>query len=193
MHEGELQEGSLGHQFFGFRLVGLGQAGQLDHDLVGPQRADVRLGDTDGVHAPAQHLHGLGEGATGGSVLQLVGVHRHEERRAAFQVQPKLNLPGHLFLEFLQDKPVVRHLAAKCHFWEIVIGQHQAGCLHSLVERAELIAVFVLRVKVRLGGGVNLVELRVLVCGFAKLLDQFSGLILGRPHLESGPGHDEQQ
>ena len=77
MHEGELQKRSLGHQFFCFRLVGLGQPGQLDHDLVVTHRPDVGLRDTDGVHAPAQHLHGLSDSA--GGVLQLVRVHRHEE------------------------------------------------------------------------------------------------------------------
>ena len=194
VHQGELQERRLGHQFFGFRLVGLGQAGQLDHDFIVAHRPDFRLCHADGVHPPAQHLHGLGEGAL---LLQRVGgvqLHFHEERRAALQVEAKLNLPGHLFLERLQYIAIAGYLAAKLQLGSPgVIAQHQAGVVHCLLQNAKLVAVFVIGVMGRLGLIICLFECRVLVRGLPELLDQFSGLVLERPHFSSRPGENENQ
>ena len=88
----------------GVLLVGRRKAGQLDQDCVFALRLDERLGHTEAVNAPAEHLDRLGEGRPGiVDVGQRPCPHLHQERGAALEVQPQPDASGGFALEAIED------------------------------------------------------------------------------------------
>jgi len=72
----------------GALLVGLGQAGNLNQNPVLALGLKLRFGHAEAVDTLAQDFHRLFEGvAFVDHVLEAVGVHCHQERCAALQVE----------------------------------------------------------------------------------------------------------
>ena len=103
-NQAEFQESRSLNGGLGALLVGGRQTGQLDQNTVIPLRLDERLGHAKLINALAQHLHGMGKGGAGiGGFGQAVGVHFHEERRAALQVETQADAAGGCALQAVQD------------------------------------------------------------------------------------------
>ena len=136
LHHPEFQIRGLLNLRLGAFLVVFGQAWQLNQNAVAARRLNDGLGHAKSIHALAQHLDRLRQRAfrpghvrnhldgarTIGdrfNVNQLVGVHFHEERRAALQIQSEFDFARRLALKLVQNECVRIHLILRIEKGEI--------------------------------------------------------------------------